>query len=126
MIEARSTRGITLQLGEAPQGTIEPAQKASTDRARSRLEATDNSVRFPREGSRSNRPDLLDNWLTLRIPTRSQPSPATSRRRKEGWVRQKQLQSRQMQSAGQPGQCRIRLRLCGGRTRTSRIHRAAS
>src|ERR1700738_3857398 len=109
MIEARSTRGITLEPGEGPHGPIEPAQKAHPDHARSRLEATDNSVRFPREGSRSNRPDLLDNRWTLRIPTRSQPSPAASRRGEEGWVHQKQLQSKQTQSDGQPAQCRLRL-----------------
>src|SRR6516165_8677496 len=103
MIEARSTRGITLQHGQGPPGPIQPAQKANTDPARPRLQATDNPVRFPQEGSRSNRPDLPDNRWTLRIPTRSQPSPATSQRSQQERVRQKQSQNRQLQSDGQPG-----------------------
>src|SRR5271156_2375282 len=99
MIEARSTPGITLEPGEGPQDPIEPAQKA-TDHARSRPGATDNAIHFPEEGSSSNRPDLRDNRWTLRILTRSQPSPAMSRRRQEEWVCQIQLQSRQLQPDG--------------------------
>src|SRR5271163_138539 len=102
MIEARSTLRIILELGRRPQGPIEPAQKASTDHARSRPGATDNPVHFPVEGSHSNRPDLPDNRWTLRTPTHSPPSPATNRREQAEWVRQKQLQNRQMQSDSQP------------------------
>src|SRR5262249_53483414 len=109
MSEARSTHGITLEPGERPKGPIEPSPNANTDHPSPWLLATDNAVRFPVEGSESNRPDLPDNRRTLRILTRNQPGPATSRRRQEGWVPQKQLQSRQLQSDGQPAQCRMRL-----------------
>src|SRR6516225_570935 len=101
MIEACSIPGITLELVEGPRGPIEPAQKANTDHPRARLGATDYSVRFPVEGSWSNRSDLPDNRWMLRILTRSPPSPAASRRRQEEWVRQKQLQRRPLQSDGQ-------------------------
>src|SRR5271170_2328264 len=98
MIAAHSTRGIVLELVEGPRGPIAPAQKAPTDHCRPRLGTTDYAVRFPVEGFGSNRPDLPDNRWMLRILTRSEPSPATNRRRSEEWVRQQQLQRRQLQS----------------------------
>src|ERR1700761_9263274 len=123
MIEACSRCGSTLELVEGPRGSIEPAQKAKTDDPRRRLAATDNAVRFPVEGSWPNRPHLPDNRWTLRIPTRSEPSPATSRRRQEEWVRQKQSQRRRLQSDGREGEFRTRRPLYGESTRTSKIHR---
>src|ERR1700757_1191168 len=125
MIEARSTRGTALQLGEEARSPMEPAQKANAGRARLRLVAAENSVRFPLEGSQSNSPDLPDNHWTPRMPTRSPPSPATSRRTQEGAGRQKQLPSRPTQPDGQSAQGRMHLRRCGGSTRTNRIHQAA-
>src|SRR6185437_12922945 len=109
MTEARSMLGTTRKLGEGPLRPAEPAQKNSTDQARPQLGVTDNAIHFPLEGCWSNRPDRRDNGWTLRILTRSQPSPAASRRRQEGWVRQKQWQSRYLQSDGLRGQCRFRL-----------------
>src|SRR5262245_2291394 len=98
MIEALSTRGITLEFGEGQRGPIEPAQTANTNHLRPRLGATDYAVRFRVEGSSSNRSGLPDNRSTLRIPTRNQPSPATNRRSWAEWVRQKQLLHRRSQS----------------------------
>src|ERR1700722_19184221 len=108
MIEARPRPGITLEPGEAPPGLTEPAQNSNADHARRRLGALDNAVRFPTEGFQPNRLDLPGNRWTLRTLTRSQPSPATSQKRQEGWVPRKQLPSRPTQSDGKPARCRLR------------------
>ena len=65
-------------------GPIEPVQKTHTDHARPRPRApTDNAVRFPAEGSSSNRPDHRDNRWTLRILTRNQ-SDHSATQKKQG------------------------------------------
>src|SRR5271166_5714280 len=100
MTAARSTPAPTLELGEGPRGPTEPAPKASAGHARPRLGAPDNSARAPAD-SRSNRPDLRGNRQTIRILTRSESGPATNRRTKRGWAREKQSPSRRSQAIGQ-------------------------
>ena len=84
--------------GRTTKGPIEPARKTHPDHARPRRAPTDNAVRFPAEGSWSNRPDHRDNRWTLRILTRNQSDRSATQKKQEESTRQRQLQNRQLRS----------------------------
>ncbi len=70
-------------------------RRLASDHACPRRLPTDNAVRFPTEGSSSNRPDHRDNRWTLRIPTRNQSDHSATQRKRGESARPKPSQYRQ-------------------------------